>query len=187
MTVIRAAVMCVVWAIATIVLAACGGGDASPTPMPTPTPTVAASPAVTPTEPPVTATPSLEEMADEVAEAYLAYWDAYAEAVLNLDTSLVEGFAAGEELESIRGEIEELRAEGVAMRVVVEHDFAVVDVTSTDAIVIDELVNNSFYVDPETKEPSEGQGSGEVLQYTFLMELIDGRWMVVSGSQGAPD
>ena len=43
--------------------------------------------------------PSLEEIADEVAEAYLAYWDAYAEAVLNLDASLVEGFAAGEELE----------------------------------------------------------------------------------------
>jgi len=185
MTVIRAAVMCVVWAIATIVLAACGGGDASPTP--TPTATVAASPTVTPTEPPATATPSLEEIAEEVAEAYLAYWDAYAEAVLNLDASLVEGFAAGEELESIRAEIEELRAEGVAMRVVVEHDFAVVDVTSTDAIVIDELVNNSFYVDPETKEPSEGQGSGAVLQYTFLMELIDGRWMVASGSQKAPD
>ncbi len=185
MTVIRAGVTCVGWVIAMIVLAACGGGDASPTP--TPTATVAASPTVTPTEPLATATPSVEEIADEVAEAYLAYWDAYAEAVLNLDASLVEGFAAGEELESIREEIEELRAEGVAMRVVVEHDFAVVDVTSTDAIVIDELVNDSFYVDPETKEPSEGQGSGEVLQYTFLMEPIDGRWMVVSGSQEAPD
>lgn len=185
MTVIRSGVMWVGWAIAAIALAACGGGDASPTA--TPTVTVVASPTVAPTEPPVTATASLEEIADEVAEAYLAYWDAYAEAVLNLDASLVEGFAAGEELESIREEIEELRAEGVAMRVVVEHDLAVVDVASTDAIVIDELVNNSFYVDPETKEPSEGQGSGEVLQYTFLMELIDGRWMVVSGSQEAPD
>ena len=181
MTVIRAGVRCVGWVIAMIVLAACGGGDASPTP--TPTATVAASPTVTPTEPPATATPSLEEIADEVAEAYLAYWDAYAEAVLNLDASLVEGFAAGEELESIREEIEELRAEGVAMRVVVEHDFAVVDVTSTDAIVIDELVNNSFTVDPETKEPSEAEGSGNALRDTVRLELIDGRWVVVSGTR----
>ncbi|MCA9849725.1 MAG: hypothetical protein KC461_03665 [Dehalococcoidia bacterium] len=181
MTAIRATVMCVVWAIAAIALAACDSGDASPTP--TPTPTVAVSPTLTPTEPPATATPSLEEIADEVAEAYLAYWDAYAEAVLNLDASLVEGFAAGEELESIREEIEELRAEGVAMRVVVEHDFAVVDVTSTDAIVIDELVNNSFTVDPETKEPPEAEGSGNALRDTVTLELIDGRWVVVSGTR----
>src|SRR5690606_24484663 len=63
MIVIRTAVMCVVWAIAAIAMAACGGGDASPTPTPTPTATVAASPTVAPTEPPATATPSLEEIA----------------------------------------------------------------------------------------------------------------------------
>ena len=181
MTVIRAGMTYVGWAIAAIALTACGGGDASPTP--TPTATVVASPTVTPTEPPATATPSLEEIADEVAEAYLAYWDAYAEAVLNLDASLVEGFAAGEELESIRAEIEELRAEGVAMRVVVEHDVAVADATSTDAIVIDELVNNSFTVDPETKEPPEAEGSGNALRDTVRLELIDGRWVVVSGTR----
>ena len=99
MTVIRAAVMSG-WVIAAIALAACFGGDASPTP--TPTATVVTSPTVAPTEPSVTATPSLEEIADEVAEAYLAYLDAYAQAVLHLDISLVEGFATADELESIR-------------------------------------------------------------------------------------
>ena len=57
-------------------------------------------------------------------------------------------------------------------RVVVEHDFAVVDVTSTDAIVIDELVNNSFTVDPETKEPAEAEGSGNALRDTVQLEEL---------------
>ena len=181
MTVIRAGMTYVGWVVAAIALAACGGGDASPTP--TPTATVAASPTVTPTEPVPTATPSLEEREAEVSAAYLAYWDAYAEAVLNLDVSLVEGLAAGDELESIREEIEGLRAEGVAMRIVVEHDFMVVDLTATDAIVIDELVNNSFTVDPETKEPFEAEGAGNALRDTVRLELMDGRWVVVSGTR----
>lgn len=184
MTVIRAAVMSVVWAIATIVLAACGG-DASPTP--TPTATVAASPTVTPTEPPATATPSLEEIADEVAEAYLAYLDAYAEAVLHLDIALVEGFAAGDELESIREEIEMLRADGVALRVVAEHDVTVIDVTGDTALVADEIVDNTFYVDARTLEPPEAEGSGDTYRDLVTLERIDGRWLVTSGARDRGD
>lgn len=185
MTVIRAGVMCVVWTIAAIAPAACGGGDASSTP--TPTPSVAASPTVTPTEPPATATPSLEEIADEVAEAYLAYLDAYAEAVLHLDISLVEGFATGDELESIRTEIEMLRADGVALRVVAEHDITVIDVTSDTALIADEIVDNTFYVDARTLEPPEAEGSGDTYRDLVTLERIDGRWLVTSGARDRGD
>ena len=185
MTVIRAGVRCVGWVIAMIVLAACGGGDASPTP--TPTATVAASPTVTPTEPPATATPSLEEIADEVAEAYLAYLDAYAEAVLHLDIALVEGFAAGDELESIREEIVMLRADGVALRVVAEHDVTVIDVTGDTALVADEIVDNTFYVDARTLEPPEAEGSGDTYRDLVTLERIDGRWLVTSGARDRGD
>ena len=184
MTVIRAAVMSG-WVIAAIALAACFGGDASPTP--TPTATVVTSPTVAPTEPSVTATPSLEEIADEVAEAYLAYLDAYAQAVLHLDISLVEGFATADELESIRAEIEMLRADGVALRVVAEHDITVIDVTSDTALIADEIVDNTFYVDARTLEPPEAEGSGDTYRDLVTLERIDGRWLVTSGARDRGD
>lgn len=164
------------WVGAAVLIAACGGGNSEP---PTATaPPTTASPTASPTAalPTPIATPSLEE---EVAEAYLAHWDAYAAAVLHLDIALVEERAAGEELEAIRDEIESLRSDGVALRVVVEHDFQVVNAVESSAIVIDQFVNNSFYVDAETKEPTEGEGSGEVIRHTVHMEKVDGRWVVV--------
>ena len=45
--------------------------------------------------------------------------------------------------------------------------------------MVDEIVNNSFLVDAETKEPPEAEGSGERFQDTFDMEKVDGRWVVV--------
>jgi len=166
-----------------VVTTACRGDGDSHTPTATATATAAvatetASPSATA---PATPTPSIE---DEVAEAYLAYWDAYADAVLNLDASLVEGFATGEELERLRAEVEALERDGVAVRVVVEHDMLVTLVSETEATVIDEVTNNSFHVDATTKEPSTAPGSGEVLRNTFFLELIDGRWMVTRGTRG---
>lgn len=169
--------------LAGIGLAACRGGIDEP-PTATMTPTVTQNPTSTATEPPARPTPSIEE---EVAEAYLAYWDAYAEAVLNLDIALVEGFVGGEELESIRAEIEMYEADGVAARIRVEHDFAVASASETTAVVIDEYVNNSFYVDAETKQPEEGEGTGEVIRDTIFMENIDGRWVVVRGTREQVD
>ncbi|MGE3795315.1 MAG: hypothetical protein AB7I38_15485 [Dehalococcoidia bacterium] len=185
MTVIRSGVMWVGWAIAAIALAACGGGDASPTP--TPTATVVASPTVTPTEPPATATPSPEELEAEVSAAYLAYWDAYAEALLKRDASLVETFAVGVELQAIRDEIEQLRSDGWAVRIVVEHNFEIASLDETDAIVIDEYLNNSYLVNPETLEGDEQAGPNEVIRDIFLLERIDGRWIVVQGGREASD
>ncbi|GMU39428.1 MAG: hypothetical protein AMXMBFR23_02940 [Chloroflexota bacterium] len=165
-----------VWVAAAILIAACGGGSSEP-PTATPLPATA-SPTASPTaaSPTQTATPSIEEA---VAEAYLAYWEAYAQAVLNLDLSLVEDFVTDEELERVRGQIEALRTDGVAARLVIEHDFAVVSASETSAVVIDEFVNNSFLVDAETKEPPEAEGLGEVYRDTFFLEKVDGRWLVV--------
>lgn len=163
-------------------LVACGDGDdPAGTPTATPTATQAASPTNTPA---TTPGPPVEE---EVSSAYLAYWDAYSEAVLNLDASLVEGFAMGEELESIRDEIDQLQADGIALRVVVEHDFLVIVTSETAATVVDEVTNDSFYVDPVTKDPPEAEGSGEVIRYTYFLESIDGRWLVTRGQRESVD
>ncbi len=152
--------------------AACGGDDADPTP----TATAAADPSSTPTSQQRTSTP---DPGAEVITAYLRYWELYAEAVLNLDRSVLIGVASEEELQQVQEEIETLRADGVALRVVIEHRPTVIELTDTTATVFDEMTNNSFYVDPETHEPPEGEGSGETLVDTFFLEKVDGQWIVI--------
>lgn len=162
-----------------VVLAACGGGSATPSPTPTAEPTATA----TASAPTATATPSRDAIVAEVSQAYLAYWDAYADAVLHLDITRVERFASGAELASIREEIDKLRADGVALRVVVEHDFAVIDVTGAVALVEDQIVDNTFYVDAKTLEPPTAAGSGDRYRDLVRLERLDGRWTVTSGAR----
>lgn len=155
---------------------ACNGDDSSdetPSPSATVAATETASPQASPTQ-------SLE---DEIGQAYLEYWDAYSETLLELDPSLAEGHAAGEELDRIEEEIQDLAIQGLALRVRVEHNFAVVEASDMSATVIDNIVNNSFLVDAETKEPPEAEGSGDRFQDTFDMEKIDGRWVVVKSTR----
>jgi hypothetical protein len=120
---------------------------------------------------------------NQIGEAYLAYWDAYSQALLNLDASAAEGFASGDQLQRIRDEITNLQAQGVAERVVVEHHYAVVQATATSATVSDNIVNNSFFVDPVTKDPPSAAGSGERFTDTYQMEKVGDRWLVVNGSR----
>ncbi|MBA4179615.1 MAG: hypothetical protein C0506_03410 [Anaerolinea sp.] len=158
-----------------VLVAACGGrGDDDGTPTPAVT---AALPGPSPTVPPTpTAAMSLE---DEILAAYLGYWDLYTEAVLNLDESPVAKVASDEEVQRVREEIRELRRQGVALRVVIEHSPVVLEASATSAVVFDEMTNNSFYVDPETRKPPSAPGSGETLKDTFFLEKVDGQWVVI--------
>jgi len=164
-----------------VVLAACGGGSATPSPTPTAEPTATAT--ATASVPTATATPSRDAIVAEVSQAYLAYWDAYADAVLHLDITRVERFASGAELEGIREEIETLRADGIAARIRVEHDFDVISVNESSAVIVDEYVNNSFVVDAKTLAPEEADGPGDVIKDTILLERVDGRWVVTRGAR----
>jgi hypothetical protein len=154
---------------------ACGGSDDGPPDSVNgvPASTQAARPETTSTP---TATPE-----DGVIAAYLLYWDAYSKAVLNLDAGLMNGSASGDELRSIRDEVEQLRSQGVALRVVVTHKPVVLEISATSATLLDEMVNNSFFVDPVTKNPPVASGSGNILKDTYRLQKIDGRW-VVTGS-----
>ena len=162
---------------ATMLGVACRGAEVTP-------PSANTAPATQTAAPPSaqSATPAASPE-KEVERAYLAYWDAYAAAVLNLDATLVEGFAAGTDRDAIREEIEKLRADAVAVRVVVKHDPLIVMTSESTATVVDQMTNNSFYVDPVTKDPPQADGSGNVLRDTYFLEKVAGRWVVVRGSR----
>jgi hypothetical protein len=119
-----------------------------------------------------------------VLEAYRRYWDAYGQAVLNLDPHAVQDVASGEELESITEEIESLRARGLAARVQVTHNPAIIELTDTTATLYDEMINSSFYVNAQTKEPRVGTGDGATLTDVYYLQRIgDGTWKVVSSGR----
>jgi len=162
----------------TLLLTACNGrdgGQSTPSASSTPAATQTAVPTVVPT-----ATPSVEE---EVSQGYLRYWDAYSQALLNLDATLVEDVASGERLQLIRDEIEGLRSQGLALRTVVTHNPVILQASESSAVLYDEIVNNSFYVDPQTKDPPVAPGSGEILRDTYYLELTNGQWMVVRSTR----
>lgn len=125
------------------------------------------------------ATPTATQTVEgEVIEDYMDYVEGYKKALLDLDIRQVEAFASGDELQSIRQEIEKLRAQGVALRVVVTHNPVVAQISGNSAVVVDEMVNNSFYVNAQTKEPPVASGSGEVLRNSFRLEKVRDRWVV---------
>lgn len=148
---------------------ACRGGNSSSTATPTGTPSAATTTATPTPTPPTEA---------QISVAYLAYWDAYATALLNLDPSLAQGVATGEELERIKQEVADLRGKGVALRVTVTHDFAIVKSSADEATVVDRYVDRSFYVDPATKEPQKAEVAGKTITDNFEFTRIDGRWIV---------
>jgi len=162
----------------TLLLTACNGGDGGQS-----TPSASSTPAATQTAVPTvvpTATPSVEE---EVSQGYLRYWDAYSQALLNLDATLVEDVASGERLQLIRDEIEGLRSQGLALRTVVTHNPVILQASESSAVLYDEIVNNSFYVDPQTQDPPVAPGSGEILRDTYYLESTNGQWMVVRSTR----
>jgi hypothetical protein len=122
-----------------------------------------------------TATPTAEE---SVLAAYLEYSDAYKQALFDLDARHLEGVASGEQLRRVRAEIESLRAQGLAGRIEMTHKPVVIEVSANSATVLDEVINNSFYVDAITKQPPVASGSGELLRDTFYLEKINGEWVV---------
>jgi hypothetical protein len=154
---------------------ACNSGvgtrDASPTPVATHTtvPTVAP-----------TATPSVEE---EVSQAYLHYWEVYAEAVFNLDESRLSEVMTDPDLERAREEVETLRQGGRAAKIVVEHNFVILqlDPVAGTATIRDEYTNNSYEVDANTKEMIGEAPQGNVLTDTYFLVREGGTWRVRDG------
>jgi len=86
-------------------------------------------------------------------------------------------------LQLIRDEIEGLRSQGLALRTVVTHNPVILQASESSAVLYDEIVNNSFYVDPQTKDPPVAPGSGEILRDTYYLESTNGQWMVVRSTR----
>lgn len=150
-----------------------GGGRADGQASPTPAATATAAPTQTPA---ASASPSAEE---EVITAYLHYWEVYADAVYNLDTSRLAEVMTGPRLERGMNEVQDLRDQGRAVDIVVENDPVVVQIQGDRAVVHDEYENRSYFIDPTTKEPLSSPEGSQTIRDTVTLTKVDRTWKVI--------
>ena len=163
---------------AVLALVACGGDDdASATP--TSDSRTSSPVASTATSVPTTVTPSPE---DEVLAAYADYWEVYAAALRDRDSSHLAEVMTGPRLDRGLQEVAALEAQGRAIALMVESDPVVLEGRGDQALIEDEYQNNSYYIDPETKQTMGATPSApETLKDTVTMQRIDGVWKVRDG------
>lgn len=164
----------------TLAVFGCGGGEGEGERVngqgsrsPAATATATAAPTHTPT---ATATLSPEE---EVEAAYLRYWDVYADAVYNLDTSRLPDVMTGPRLERGLNEIQQLRDEGRAVDIVVENHPVVVQIEGDRAVVYDEYENRSYFIDPTTKEALSHPEGSQTIRDTVTLTRVGQTWKVL--------
>ena len=79
-------------------------------------------------------------------------------------------------------EVADLAAQGRAIALMVESNPVVLEVRGDQALIADEYQNNSYYIDPETKQPVGATPSApETLKDTVTMQRVDGVWKVRDG------
>jgi hypothetical protein len=177
-----------------IALAAVPAATPAPTGPPTPL-ALATSPPATATVLPETAVPTSPvttptivatarptvspELTAEISEAYQEYWQVRAEALRDLDASLLPAVTAGEHLAAVQDRISELRAEGHAIETDVDHNYVVFEASTEDAKVADSYTDDSVYVDLQTHARLTTP-TGVKLNEVYIMTKTDGIWRVVT-------
>ena len=153
-----------------------------------------AQPAAAPAATVVVASPTAVESGDglrvassplerEIEAAYLHYWDVLAQAYLDADTTNLPEVMSGPELGRQEQQIQDLKAQGKAAKLVAEHRIAFAKVTPDDATVYDEYLNRSVFVDPITKQEHQTSAPPETEKISFEMRKIGGTWKVVDGTR----
>jgi hypothetical protein len=118
-------------------------------------------------------------LVDEIDQAYERYWQVRAEALFDLDESRLPEVMAGEHLAAAGRLIRQLRAENRAIETTVKHSYVLVDVTLDSVQIADTYVDNSVYIDPESRARLS-EPPGNTLKELYQMNRIDGDWRVVS-------
>lgn len=132
-------------------------------------------------------TPTSTTLEAQVEQAYLAYWDARAEALLKLDPTPLERVTTGEALQASRELVEEQRKSNQPVRVRVEHNYRIVIRSETEAVVEDALISHSVRLDPKTMEPIEPDPN-QTIRNTYTLRKVEGEWKVaeIIGIESSP-
>lgn len=122
-------------------------------------------------------TPTATNPRAEVEIAYLAFWDTFARALLELEPNLLDEVATGEALTVLKEQAQEQKDQNQPVQVRVEHNYTIQIIDDSTASVEDRYVSHNVRLDPETKEPIESDPN-EQLHYSYTLRKVDGRWKV---------
>lgn len=121
----------------------------------------------------------------ELLQAHQLYWSRRTLALRDLDLAPIEEVATGTELSGTAQLIDELRAEGHAIRTNVSHHICVLTATSEQAQIADAFEDRSIYIDAVTKEPLQppkpDSEKPPVVQEIKVFQKQDGTWKVIGG------
>ncbi|MGE0544371.1 MAG: hypothetical protein AB7R89_29775 [Dehalococcoidia bacterium] len=117
----------------------------------------------------------------EIEDAYFHYWDVLAQAYLNLDPSGLADVTSGAELTRQEQQVRDLRAQGKAAKLIADHHLIFVEVSVDRAVIYDEYLNRSIFVDPVTKQELPTRDPPETEKISFQMRKINGVWKIVDG------
>lgn len=128
-------------------------------------------------KPSETPTPVATDERVQVEQAYLLFWDRWAQSNLQLNPALLDEVATGEALRGLVEQIEEQRAKNQPVRISVEHNYDILITDENTASVDDRYVNHSQRLDPSTKQPIESDPNAMVRK-SHTLKKVDGRWKV---------
>lgn len=152
-------------------------------------PTAGATPAAQPTSviPVATAFSGVRTsdsvQAREIEEAYLRYWNILVQGYLTLDSTQFAEVMAGAELARQQQEVRDLRLRGRAAKLEVTHRAAMSEIASDRAVVYDEYLNRSVFVDPTTKQELPASEPPETERISFELRKIDSKWKVTDAAR----
>ena len=158
-----------------------------------PTPALTATPVVlvsAPASANATAAPTVSpELAAEVSQAYLRYFQVTADAFLKLDASGLSDVAVDGVLTALQQNIAALQSQGKALVTNVQHNFSVLSADNNQAQVADQYRDSSVFVDPTSHEPLPGQetpmspDSAPLVRIVYQLEYVGGTWKVAGGTR----
>ncbi|HLZ26535.1 MAG TPA: hypothetical protein VKV73_04365, partial [Chloroflexota bacterium] len=140
------------------------------TSIPDPTSTAAFSPT-----PLATVDPSLSA---DVGRAYEMFWHVRSQALLELDTTHLAEVMDGDYLVSIEQLIDALRLEGRAIKTQTTLSYSVISATAESAQVIDDVEDNSIYVNIGTEDPLTSP-TADQFRVLYRLKNFAGAWKVV--------
>lgn len=147
-----------------------------------PLPKVAGEPTTASAAAPATPKPP-SPLEKEIIDGYLRYWNVRSQAYYDLDPTRLSEVMAGAELAREEEGIRKLRADGRAGGWDVDLNFRIDKATPEEAVVYDEYVNRSVYLDAVTKQELPTKEPPGVFKISFLMKKVDGVWKVVDGTR----
>ena len=112
-------------------------------------------------------------------QAYEEFWDMRANALLQLNVALVEPRMAGPALDRERAAIEQMRSDGQAVMIDIEHRAQMLEAVADEGVVYDPYLDHTYFVDAASKQRIGAAADPKTVEIAYPLQPVGGVWKVV--------